>query len=64
MRIAALHDIHGNLPALEGVLTDVRADLVVVGGDVAAGPLPVECLDALLDPADPAGVTAFLESGA
>jgi putative phosphoesterase len=47
MRIAALYDIHGNLPALEAVLAEVRADLVVVGGDVVAGPLPVECLDAL-----------------
>ena len=50
MRIAALYDIHGNLPALEAVLADVREaapDLVVVGGDVVAGPLPRECLDAL-----------------
>jgi len=26
MRIAALFDIHGNLPALEAVLADVRAN--------------------------------------
>lgn len=47
MRIAALYDIHGNLPALEAVLRDVGAagpDLVVVGGDVMPGPMPAECL--------------------
>lgn len=50
MRIAALYDIHGNLPALEAVLDEVRqagVDAVVVGGDVVPGPLPRECLDAL-----------------
>jgi putative phosphoesterase len=47
MRIAALYDIHGNLPALEAVLSEVRAarpDLLVVGGDVLPGPMPTECL--------------------
>src|SRR5437763_11733120 len=47
MRVAALYDIHGNLPALEAVLAEVDADLVVVGGDVAPGPLVDECLAAL-----------------
>jgi predicted phosphodiesterase len=50
MRVAVLADIHGNLPALEAVLADVErsgADLVVVAGDVAAGPLPLETLDRL-----------------
>jgi putative phosphoesterase len=49
-RVAALYDIHGNLPALEAVLADVDAlvvDTIVVGGDVASGPMPVETLDAL-----------------
>jgi putative phosphoesterase len=48
--IAALYDVHGNLPALEAVLADpgfARADAVVVGGDVAAGPMPAEVLDRL-----------------
>jgi predicted phosphodiesterase len=52
MRVAALYDIHGNLPALEAVLAEVRragADLVVIGGDVLPGPMPRETLDALLD---------------
>lgn len=51
MRVAALYDIHGNLPALEAVLQDVRAagvDQVVVGGDVIPGPMPSEALALLL----------------
>jgi predicted phosphodiesterase len=52
MRVAALYDIHGNLPALEAVLDELRrdrVDRVVVGGDVLPGPMPLECLAALLD---------------
>ncbi|MFF0461821.1 metallophosphoesterase family protein [Streptomyces mexicanus] len=48
--VAVLSDIHGVLPALEAVLDepDVRAaDLIVVTGDHAAGPQPVEVLDRL-----------------
>ena len=47
-RVAAIYDVHGNLPALEAVLADlqsVNADLIVVGGDVVAGPMPAEVLD-------------------
>ena len=47
MRVAALYDIHGNLPALEAVLRDIRqahVDHVVVGGDVFPGPMPRETL--------------------
>jgi putative phosphoesterase len=47
MRVAALYDIHGNLPALEAVLGEIDADLVVVGGDVAPGPMAGEVLDRL-----------------
>lgn len=50
MRVAALYDIHGNLPALEAVLAEVRGadvDLVVVGGDVLPGPMPRETLACL-----------------
>jgi len=42
MRIAALSDIHGNLPALEAVLAELtgeRVDLIVNLGDILAGPL-------------------------
>jgi putative phosphoesterase len=41
VRVAALYDIHGNLPALEAVLSEVEresVDAIVVGGDIAAGP--------------------------
>ena len=47
VRIAALYDVHGNLPALEAVLAEPAAssvDRVVVGGDVVAGPMPREVL--------------------
>ncbi|MDP2479549.1 MAG: metallophosphoesterase family protein [Candidatus Palauibacterales bacterium] len=50
MRIAALYDIHGNLPALEAVLAaidDEAVDEVVVGGDVLPGPMPTGCLACL-----------------
>jgi putative phosphoesterase len=50
MKIAALYDIHGNLPALEAVLAeleDVRPDLIVLGGDIVSGPLPRQTLERL-----------------
>lgn len=50
MRVAALYDVHGNLPALEAVLADVereQPDAIVVGGDTVSGPLPRETLDRL-----------------
>jgi predicted phosphodiesterase len=52
MRVAAIYDIHGNLPALEAVLQEIRQaeiDHVVVGGDVLPGPMPGETLAYLLD---------------
>lgn len=54
MRVAALYDIHGNLPALEAVTDELRTaavDHVIVGGDVFPGPMPAECL-ALLESLD------------
>jgi putative phosphoesterase len=51
-QVAALYDIHGNLPALEAVIRDIRraaVDRVVVGGDVLPGPMPRETIAALLD---------------
>jgi putative phosphoesterase len=48
--VAAIYDVHGNLPALEAVLADLKSvspDLIVVGGDVVAGPMPAEVLDRL-----------------
>jgi putative phosphoesterase len=54
-RVAAIYDVHGNLPALEVVLADLEsasADLIVVGGDVVAGPMPAEVLDRLAAPSE------------
>jgi predicted phosphodiesterase len=47
VRVAALYDIHANLPALEAVLHEpdvATAGVVVVGGDALAGPMPAETL--------------------
>lgn len=52
MPVAALYDIHGNLPALEAVMAEVRragVDRIVVGGDVFPGPQSGECLAYLLN---------------
>jgi len=51
MRVAALYDIHGNLPALRAVLAEVAregVETVVIGGDGAAGPLPRETVDQVM----------------
>src|SRR4051794_12238263 len=56
MRVAAIYDIHGNLPALEAVLSEIRlakAELIVFGGDVVPGPMPRETLECLLNLAIP-----------
>lgn len=50
MKVAALYDVHGSLPALEAVMADPRladADVIVSGGDLVVGPYPAECLDRL-----------------
>jgi putative phosphoesterase len=57
MRVAAIYDIHGNLPALEAVLHDIHqadVDLILVGGDVVPGPMPRETLTCLRQLAIPA----------
>jgi putative phosphoesterase len=50
--VAAIGDIHGNLPALEAVLAEIASedvdDLVVVG-DTAHGPWPAEVVDLLVE---------------
>ncbi|HKV57826.1 MAG TPA: metallophosphoesterase family protein [Ktedonobacteraceae bacterium] len=50
MKIAALYDIHGSLPALNAVLEEleeVQPDLIVVGGDIVPGPIPRQTLERL-----------------
>jgi putative phosphoesterase len=49
-RVAAIYDIHANLPALESVLEEIRqtkVDQIVVGGDVVPGPMPAETIACL-----------------
>jgi putative phosphoesterase len=51
MKIVALYDIHGNLPALDAVLKEVEQenpDLILVGGDIVPGPMPRAALERLL----------------
>ncbi len=51
MSIAVISDIHGNLPALEAVLRDIDeagVEMVVVGGDVAGGPMPRQAIERLM----------------
>jgi predicted phosphodiesterase len=51
MRVAALYDVHANLPALQAVLEDVRqadVDQLAIGGDVLPGPMPRETLGRLM----------------
>ena len=51
MRLAVFGDIHGNLPAFEAVLADIRGqspDALLCLGDVAAsGAWPGECIQLL-----------------
>jgi putative phosphoesterase len=50
MKIAALYDIHGNLPALQAVLKEleqVQPDVIVLGGDIVSGPMPSQTLERL-----------------
>ena len=45
------YDIHGNLPALDAVLREVReagCDAIVIGGDVAGGYMPAETVSLLM----------------
>jgi putative phosphoesterase len=56
MRVAAIYDIHGNLPALDAALADIEelgVDAIVVGGDIASGPMPAETLERLRRRRDP-----------
>jgi predicted phosphodiesterase len=50
VNVLALYDIHGNIDALNAVLSDPRAanpDVVLVGGDVVPGPFARATLDRL-----------------
>jgi hypothetical protein len=48
VRIASLYDIHGNVPALRAVISEIGGvDVILVGGDVVWGPWPQETMDLL-----------------
>ena len=50
MRLAILADVHGNLPALEAVLKDIRqhaVDSIIVAGDLTTGPHQIEVINLL-----------------
>jgi putative phosphoesterase len=52
VRVAALYDVHGNLPALDAVLAEVDREgieLIVSGGDLVAGPFADDCLRRLVE---------------
>lgn len=52
MKVAAIYDLHGNLPALEVVVEEIRrmrVEEIVVGGDIFPGPMPCEMLEFLLN---------------
>jgi putative phosphoesterase len=52
VRVAALYDVHGNLPALNAVLQEIafeELDEIVFGGDVGAGPFPRETIELVRD---------------
>lgn len=55
MRVAALYDIHGNVPALEAVLAEADADLFLVGGDIVGGASPGDTLERLRELGDRVG---------
>ena len=45
MRLAVMSDVHGNLPALEAVLSDLKQyekDSIIFAGDLVGGPHTVE----------------------
>ena len=48
MRVAAISDIHGNLPALEAAAAEIgreKVDAIVVAGDTVSGPWAAEVFD-------------------
>jgi len=62
MRVAALYDVHGNLPALDAVLAEVPDDATIIsGGDVFSGPMPAET-EPMLDLED-LDTPAYLRQG-
>ena len=66
MRVAALYDVHGNLPALEAVLAEVERDRVDADAAVArirrtGYPEAEQLARWLLEPEDPHEVSEYFE---
>ena len=53
MKIAIFSDIHGNLPALQAILSDIQKEkcdkTIFLGDAIGIGPRPKECLELLLN---------------
>lgn len=51
-QIAIFSDIHGNLPALEAILADIKShnitDIICLGDIVGIGPCPKECMNLII----------------
>ena len=51
-RIAIFSDIHGNLQALESILSDIERnsidEIIYLGDIIGFGPNPKECLDLIM----------------
>jgi diadenosine tetraphosphatase ApaH/serine/threonine PP2A family protein phosphatase len=45
LKVAALYDVHGMPWALEAVLAEVDADVIVCGGDILGGPFPQRAVE-------------------
>lgn len=64
MKVAALYDVHGNLPALDAVLAEVEGvDAIVLGGDMVLGPFPSATLARLRELEDAHWVRGNCERG-
>lgn len=53
MRIAVLSDIHGNSPALEAIISDIKQNnidrVICLGDSVGIGPNPDKCIDLIME---------------
>lgn len=52
-KIAVITDIHGNLEALESIITNIKKekvdDIICLGDTISIGPNSKECIDLLID---------------
>jgi predicted phosphodiesterase len=52
-KIALFSDIHGNVPALEAIINDIKSnntdEIICLGDTLGLGPMPGECIDLIID---------------